>query len=64
MQEIEKWAEENGISGDFASLCENQKVKEYILGELSKTAKEKKVFSCLAFLHPSFKYAVSFDSDR
>lgn len=49
MQEIEKWAEENGISGDFASLCENQKVKEYILGELSKTAKEKKVFSCLAF---------------
>lgn len=54
MQAIEKWAEENGISGDFASLCENQKVKEYILGELSKTAKEKKVLSCFCLFTSQF----------
>lgn len=40
---LESWAEGNGISGDFEALCENPKAKEYILGELSKTGKEKKV---------------------
>ncbi|TMW84501.1 hypothetical protein EJD97_025053 [Solanum chilense] len=40
---IEHWAEHNGISGDFASLCENAKVKEYIIGELAKSGKEKKL---------------------
>lgn len=42
-QAIERWAEENGVSGDFVSLCENPKVKEYILGELTRIGKEKKV---------------------
>ena len=42
-QALEKWAEENGVTGDFAYLCENTRVKEYILGELAKTAKAKKV---------------------
>ena len=49
---LESWAEGNGISGDFEALCENPKAKEYILAELSKTGKEKKVwlllFSCFA----------------
>ncbi|CAN4127216.1 unnamed protein product [Withania somnifera] len=40
---VEQWAEHNGISGDFKSLCQNSKVKEYILGELTKTGKEKKL---------------------
>lgn len=40
---IERWAEENGISGDFGALCENPKVKEFIIGELNKTAKSKKL---------------------
>lgn len=40
---LEQWAEENGVSGDFKSVCENLKAKEYILGELTKTGKEKKV---------------------
>lgn len=51
---IEQWAEHNGISGDFDSLCENSKVKEYILGEVAKTGKEKKVSSprcCCCFIH-------------
>ncbi|KAM1025171.1 hypothetical protein FF1_038319 [Malus domestica] len=42
-QAVESWAQQNGISGDFKSLCENAKVKEYILGELNKIAKEKKL---------------------
>ncbi|KAL2524954.1 Long chain acyl-CoA synthetase 4 [Abeliophyllum distichum] len=42
-QAVEQWAEQNGISGDFNALCQNPKVKEYILGELSKIGKEKKL---------------------
>lgn len=42
-QALEHWAEANGINGDFAALCANQKAKEYILGELAKIGKEKKV---------------------
>nr|XP_016501799.1 PREDICTED: long chain acyl-CoA synthetase 4-like [Nicotiana tabacum] len=40
---VEQWAQQNGVSGDFDSLCENPKVKEYILGELTKAGKEKKL---------------------
>lgn len=40
---LEHWAEENGQTGDFAALCENPKAREYILGELIKMAKAKKV---------------------
>ncbi|KAK9926995.1 hypothetical protein M0R45_024200 [Rubus argutus] len=42
-QAIESWAQQNDVSGDFSSLCENTKVKEYLLGELNKIAKEKKL---------------------
>lgn len=44
-QAVEKWAAANDISGDFDSLCNNPKVKEHILGELTKTGKEKKVLA-------------------
>lgn len=40
---LEQWAAENGISGDLNSLCENPKAKEYVLAELTRVAKEKKV---------------------
>jgi long-chain acyl-CoA synthetase len=40
---LESWAAANGIDGDFEALCQNPKAKEYILGELSKIGKEKKV---------------------
>jgi len=52
-QAIEHWAAENGISGDFNSLCENQKVKEFLMGELSKVGKEKKLkgFEFVKALH-------------
>jgi long-chain acyl-CoA synthetase len=45
-QALERWAEENGVTGDFNSLCENPRAKEYILGELAKISKEKKVAAC------------------
>ncbi|WCJ26507.1 Long chain acyl-CoA synthetase 4 [Euphorbia peplus] len=40
---LENWAQENGVSGDFKSLCENPKAKEYVLADLTKTGKEKKL---------------------
>ncbi|TVU35508.1 hypothetical protein EJB05_17404, partial [Eragrostis curvula] len=41
-QALERWAESNGVAADFNSICENPKAKEFILGELIKTGKEKK----------------------
>lgn len=43
-QAIEKWAEENHITADFDSVCEDSKTKTYVIGELVKIAKEKKVY--------------------
>ncbi|KAL2547625.1 Long chain acyl-CoA synthetase 4 [Forsythia ovata] len=62
-QAVEQWAEQNGISGDFNALCQNPKVKEYIVGELSKTGKEKKLYTLILepfdmerdLLTPTFK---------
>ncbi|KAJ8768495.1 hypothetical protein K2173_022587 [Erythroxylum novogranatense] len=42
-QALERWAQENGVAGDFRSICENPKAKEHILGELAKIGKEKKL---------------------
>ncbi|XP_022970006.1 long chain acyl-CoA synthetase 4-like [Cucurbita maxima] len=42
-QALEHWAEENGIKGDFNALCEDKRAKDYILGQVSKIAKEKKL---------------------
>jgi long-chain acyl-CoA synthetase len=43
-QALKRWARNNGIDAqDFPALCTNPKAKEYILGELTKLAKEKKV---------------------
>ncbi|XP_004143868.1 long chain acyl-CoA synthetase 4 [Cucumis sativus] len=42
-QALEQWAEENGIKGDFNALCEDKRAKDYILGQLSKIAKEQKL---------------------
>ncbi|XP_043688068.1 long chain acyl-CoA synthetase 4-like [Telopea speciosissima] len=62
-QALERWAEENGITGDFNSLCENPKAKEFILGELTKIGKEKKLkgFEFVKAVHLD---PVLFDMDR
>ncbi|GFP82566.1 long chain acyl-coa synthetase 4 [Phtheirospermum japonicum] len=62
-QAVEKWAEENEISGDFNALCENLKVKKYFLGELTRIAKEKKLkgFEFIKAVHLD---PVPFDMER
>lgn len=47
---LERWAEENGITMDFNSLCEDSRAKGYILEELTKIAKENKVVFSLSLL--------------
>jgi len=42
-QALESWAEENGVTGDFETLCENAKARAYIIGELTKIAKDQKL---------------------
>ncbi|OWM72162.1 long chain acyl-CoA synthetase 4 [Punica granatum] len=60
---IEHWAQENEISGDFTSLCENPKAKEFILGELTKIGKQKKLkgFEFIKAIHLD---PVPFDMER
>jgi hypothetical protein len=58
-QVLEHWAEQNGISGSLAELCENSRAKEHFIAELSKIAKEKKVkrlilHICHSLLVPHF----------
>ncbi|CAM0881934.1 unnamed protein product [Alopecurus aequalis] len=60
---LESWAEGNGISGDFEALCENPKAKEYILAELSKTGKEKKLKG-FEFIRDVHLDPVPFDMER
>ncbi|OVA05727.1 AMP-dependent synthetase/ligase [Macleaya cordata] len=62
-QALERWSEENGIEGDFASLCENPKAKEFIIGELSKIGKEKKLKG-FEFVRAVHLDPVPFDMDR
>ncbi|KAF3334984.1 long chain acyl-CoA synthetase 4-like protein [Carex littledalei] len=63
MQAIENWAQSNGITGDFKALCENPKVKEYILGQIKSFAKEKKLkgFEVIKAIHLD---PVPFDLER
>ncbi|XP_057520544.1 long chain acyl-CoA synthetase 4-like [Amaranthus tricolor] len=60
---LERWAQANEIDGDFDALCNNPKAKEYILGELSKIGKEKKLkgFEFIKAIHLD---PVPFDIER
>ncbi|KAK7399110.1 hypothetical protein VNO78_10285 [Psophocarpus tetragonolobus] len=62
-QALEQWAEENDITKDFDSLCEDSKTKSYIIGELTKIAKEKKLkgFEFIKAIHLD---PVPFDIER
>ncbi|XP_061365178.1 long chain acyl-CoA synthetase 4-like [Gastrolobium bilobum] len=62
-ESLEVWAEENGITGDFNSLCEDSKAKSYILGELTKIAKEKKLKG-FEFIKAVHLEPVPFDLER
>nr|GMD26802.1 long chain acyl-CoA synthetase 4-like [Ipomoea batatas] len=60
---IEMWAEGNGVAGDFKSICENPKTNAYILGELSKIAKEKKLKG-FEFVKAVYLDPIPFDMER
>ncbi|XP_039808750.1 long chain acyl-CoA synthetase 4-like isoform X2 [Panicum virgatum] len=60
---LESWAAANGISGDFESLCQNPKAKEYILGELSRIGKDKKLKG-FEFIKDVHLEPVPFDMER
>ncbi|KAJ0716566.1 putative long-chain-fatty-acid--CoA ligase [Helianthus annuus] len=62
-QAIEHYAKAHNISGDFNSLCENPKIKEYIMGELTRIGKEKKLkgFEFMKAIHLD---PVPFDMER
>ncbi|CAO1945545.1 unnamed protein product [Urochloa humidicola] len=62
-QALERWAESNGITGEFATICEDPKAKEFILGELTKMGKEKKLkgFELIRAVHLD---PVPFDMER
>ncbi|KAE8693883.1 Long chain acyl-CoA synthetase 5 [Hibiscus syriacus] len=42
-QALERWAADSGVSGELESIYKDPKAKEYILGELTKTGKEKQL---------------------
>ncbi|TKY60717.1 Long chain acyl-CoA synthetase 4 [Spatholobus suberectus] len=62
-QALDQWAQENGITADFNSLCEDSRTKSYIIGELTKIAKEKKLkgFEFIKAVHLD---PVPFDMER
>ncbi|KAL4566672.1 hypothetical protein LXL04_030792 [Taraxacum kok-saghyz] len=62
-ESLEQWVVENGVSGDFSTICENPKTNAYILGELLRIAKEKKLtgFEIVKAVHID---AVPFDMER
>ena len=61
--ELDAWAEENGIKMDYDSLCEDSRTKKYILEELAKIGKEKKLkgFEFIKAVHLD---PVPFDMER
>ncbi|XP_039057002.1 long chain acyl-CoA synthetase 4-like [Hibiscus syriacus] len=62
-QALERWAADNAVSGDFESICKDPKAKQYILGELTKTGKEKQLkgFEFIKAVHLDH---APFDMDR
>ncbi|KAK9067946.1 hypothetical protein SSX86_012057 [Deinandra increscens subsp. villosa] len=62
-QAIEQYAETHQISGDFDSLCVNPMIKEYILGELTRIGKEKKLKG-FEFMRAVHLDPVPFDLER
>lgn len=62
-QALECWAEENGVAGDFSSLCQHPRAKAYIIEKLNKIAKENKLkgFELIKAVHLD---PVPFDMER
>ncbi|CAJ1927296.1 unnamed protein product [Sphenostylis stenocarpa] len=62
-QALEHWAQENGISMDFNSLCEDARAKSYIIEELSKIGKANKLKG-FEFIRGVHLDPIPFDMER
>ncbi|KAL8263469.1 hypothetical protein R6Q59_021599 [Mikania micrantha] len=63
-ESLESWAAENGVpNDDFRTICENPNTNQYILGELTTIAKQKKLkgFEFVKAVHLD---PLPFDMDR
>ncbi|KAL8258465.1 hypothetical protein R6Q59_030506 [Mikania micrantha] len=63
-ESLESWAAENGVpDDDFRTICENPNTNQYILGELTTIAKQKKLkgFEFVKVVHLD---PLPFDMDR
>lgn len=49
-ESLQHWGEMNRVSGDFNTLCEDTRARNYVLEELAKIGKDKKVCSDLCAL--------------
>ncbi|WOG90539.1 hypothetical protein DCAR_0209783 [Daucus carota subsp. sativus] len=60
---LESWAHQNGVAGDFSTICDNPLAKAYLLGELTKIAKQNKLkgFEMIKAVHLD---PVPFDMER
>ncbi|PHU09714.1 Long chain acyl-CoA synthetase 5 [Capsicum chinense] len=63
MGALQSWADENEITGDFDTICENPRAKAYILSELTNIAKEKELkgFEFIKAVHLD---PIPFDMER
>ncbi|KAI5383451.1 long chain acyl-CoA synthetase 4 [Lathyrus oleraceus] len=62
-QVLEAWAEGDGIKMDFESLCKDSRTIKYMVGELVKIAKEKKLKG-FEFIKAVHLEPVPFDMER
>ncbi|KAK3026600.1 hypothetical protein RJ639_041620, partial [Escallonia herrerae] len=60
---LERWGKENGVFGDFSTICDSQKAKAYILEELVKIGKEKKLKG-FELIKAVYLDPIPFDMDR
>ncbi|XP_047337402.1 long chain acyl-CoA synthetase 4-like [Impatiens glandulifera] len=62
-QALEKWAASSSVTADYEFVCQNTKAKDYILTELRRIAKEKKLkgFEVIKDIHLD---PVPFDMER
>ncbi|KAK6137094.1 hypothetical protein DH2020_029165 [Rehmannia glutinosa] len=63
MESLERWAEVNQVTGEINTICEDPRARQYILEELTKIGKEKKLkgFEFIKAVHLD---PIPFDMDR
>ncbi|KAK4418523.1 Long chain acyl-CoA synthetase 4 [Sesamum alatum] len=63
IESLKQWAEVNGVSGDFSTICEDPRARKHILGELTKIGKENKLRG-FEFIKAVHLESYTFDMER